>query len=110
MTKKFKQLIENLQWYVSEGYGTAEFSQYSPAGEDFNFSIETGTDVKVAKQIKDYADNFDPDEHAEMWIKAREHGQPKSIRVLIDDAEAIQEMLQELAAKTSEYVDKKEKK
>ena len=45
-----------------------------------------------------YANTFDPDEHAEMHIENRGRGgTPSSIRVLIDDANDIKDMLKELA-------------
>lgn len=52
--------------------------------------------------MKEYED-FDADEHAAMWIESRgERGIPSSIRTLIDDADAIKEMLKELADKLAE--------
>ena len=42
------------------------------------------------REFKNYCYNFDPDEHAEMWIKFRgKNGVPGSIRALIDDADAM---------------------
>lgn len=51
------------------------------------------------ESVREYANDFDADEHAEMWIEARGrvNGVSDSIRTLIDDAEAIQKMLDELA-------------
>lgn len=49
--------------------------------------------------INEYADDFDPDEHIEMWIEARKNGVAgvPTTRELVHDAEAIQKMLKELA-------------
>lgn len=75
-------------------------SQYSPAGEDFGFSVSAGSLEEVINEICEYAENFDADEHAEMWISCRgTGGVPYSIRDLIDDADAIQNMLDNLAEK-----------
>ena len=41
--------------------GSIEFAQYSPAGEDFLFSIE-GKDI--AAEVKNYYEDFDPDNYA----------------------------------------------
>ena len=52
----------------------------------------------MAEQVREYAYDFDPEEHAEMWVESRgKRGVPDSIRTLIDDADAIKEMAFELA-------------
>lgn len=76
-----------------EFYREIEF--YSNAGEDV---IETiwydGTDEGFIKAFRQLADDFDADEHAEMWIDGRgKSGVPDSVRELIDDAEEIKETL-----------------
>lgn len=85
--------------------GGYEFFQYSPAGEDFSFSACYGDkglsdDEKgnnLIKDIESYYNGFDPEEHAEMWIEGRgQNGAPSSIRALIDDADAIDNMISEL--------------
>lgn len=50
--------------------------------------------------VKEYAANFDIDEHIELWIEAKRNGVKgvPSARELVYDAEAICKMLQELAA------------
>jgi hypothetical protein len=49
------------------------------------------------KDLWDYADNFDVDEHVEMWIPERgKRGCPSTARELVEDAEAIKEMIKEL--------------
>lgn len=100
---ELKEAIENYGWSVSEfsysdGDAGWELSQYSPAGEDFSFSICHNNDIKKAiKEISDYAYNFDTEEHIEMWVEAKNSvdGVP-SISDLVEDADAIQEMLDEL--------------
>ena len=96
MRQKLFDKAEELEWsiYVDED-GEIEFSKYSPAGEDFSFHIEG---KNIVQEVKEYACNFDADEHAEMWVNSRgKNGVPDSIRTLIDDADAIQTMLDELA-------------
>lgn len=67
-------------------------------GEDFIFTITGNDEARVAEQVREYAYDFDPDEHAEMWVESRgKRGVPDSIRTLIDDADAIKEMAFELA-------------
>lgn len=88
---------ESLGWTVREyDDGSAELSQYSPAGEDFSLCVET---ENFAEEIRSYYEDFDPEEHAEMWIEAKRNGVGgiPSIRRLIEDADAIDSMLEDLA-------------
>lgn len=94
---KIKEIAERLGWKVEEcDDGTVEFRKYSPAGEDFSFTVNA---KEAAKEIYEYYDGFDVDEHIEMWIEARKSGVPgvPSTRELVQDAEDISEMLKELA-------------
>lgn len=77
----------------------AEMETYSPNGEDFICDIWfDGTEADFIKQFKKYAESFDVDEHAGLWIEARGkvRGVPDSIRDLIVDAEAIKNILMEV--------------
>lgn len=104
---ELKSAIEGKGWVVSEcsfgGDDTGwELYKYSPAGEDFGFSVYHNNDVqKAISEINDYAFVFDTEEHISMWIEARNvdnnrMGVP-SPRELVEDADAIQKMLDELA-------------
>ena len=101
MSKLMDALIdaaELLDWSVHIYDDYIEFEKYSPAGEDFIFTITGNDEARVAEQVREYAYDFDPDEHAEMWVESRgKRGVPDSIRTLIDDADAIKEMAFELA-------------
>lgn len=93
---EYVKAAEKLEWraFVDDD-GSIEFERFSPAGEDFLFYIE-GKDI--AGEVKEYYESFDPDEHAEMWVNSRgKRGVPSSIRALIDDADAIDEMILELS-------------
>lgn len=97
LNPKIIEAAEKLDWTVREYEdGTAEFSQYSPAGEDFSFTVNT---ENAAQEIYEYYDNFDVDDHIEMWVEAKQNGVAgvPSIRRLVEDAEAISEMLKTLA-------------
>lgn len=50
---------EDGQWFIS---------QYTPEGEDWGFSIDS------LARIKEYAENFDPEEEFSMWIEAKHNG------------------------------------
>ncbi|MBQ3543495.1 MAG: hypothetical protein IJA34_00660 [Lachnospiraceae bacterium] len=76
-----------------------EIEFYSSEGEDV---IETvwydGTEENFVNGFKKLADDFDADDHAEMWINNRNNsGVPQSIRALIDDAEEIKNTLVSVA-------------
>ena len=75
-----------------------ELSQGSPAGEDFSFGVWYQDAKDLVNEIKDYAEDFDTDEHVEMWIEAKRNGVSgvPSVSTLVEDAEEIQEMLDDL--------------
>ena len=98
---ELRDYLEEKGWSVYEcGIGPRsnpgwEISQHSPAGEDFNFAIEHNNDVEQAiKEIKSYAYDFDIDEHVKLNLGMR--GAP-GVEKLVEDAQDIQEMLDELA-------------
>ena len=79
--------------------GSIEFAQYSPAGEDFLFSIE-GKDI--AAEVKNYYEDFDPDNYAEEWVAIKHQPDMQNkgipdIRTIMKDADDIDEMLRELS-------------
>ena len=98
LEQRYIDILEENDWNVSSYTedGRVEIGKYSPLGEDFSIIVEV---ENFPESVREYANNFDVDEHAEMWINARGRvrGVPNSIRELIEDAEEIQEMLNELA-------------
>lgn len=100
-TEKFRKIAEKHGWAVYDGNTFLEVSQYSPAGEDFSFTLDPDN---IVRDLREYAVSFDPDEHAEMWVEARKNGVSgvPSIRVLINDADDIQNMLEDLAIAVSQ--------
>lgn len=110
MVKSFKELTgraEALGWTVcdhrdSEYGGYVELYKYSPAGEDFSFTAYGDTIEKLVRDVQEYAADFDVDEHVDLWADNRGIGGcPGTFRELVRDAEAIQEMLDELALEIS---------
>lgn len=92
------EAAEQIDWSVHIEDDCIEFEKYSPAGEDFFLTITGNDEDEVVEKVREYAYDYDPDEHAEMWVESRgKRGVPDSIRTLIDDADAIKEMLFELA-------------
>lgn len=100
MNKKLKRICENLDWTLREYEEDIELAKYSPAGEDFFFTVSK---KNFLDDVIEYAESFDADEHAEMWVENMHtvSGVPQSIRTLIEDADAIKEMLLELAKNLS---------
>ena len=99
LKKKLIYKADGLNWAVNVYDKTEwEFEKYSPAGEDFIFTITADKPEDVWIEVQKYANDFDQDEHIEMWVNARHNvaGVP-SIRVLVEDAAEIQKMLDELA-------------
>lgn len=84
--------------YNNDGYDV-ELETYSPEGEDVIVSlIYDGTEEDFIRQIRSYAEDFDADEHAEMWIEHRgKNGVPDSIKNLLEDAKWIKNTLEEVA-------------
>ena len=101
MLNKIIKTSEALGWSVEDDGDAVSFYQYSPAGEDFRFTVGKGN---IIEEVKEYAAYFDIDEHIEMWIEAKRNGVSgvPSTRELVHDAEDIDSMLQELAATLSE--------
>lgn len=101
LTDEFTGLCENLNWYVKIYETEIEFEKYSPEGEDFLFYVSP---FDIPAEVQIYAENFDADEHAEMWIESRgKRCVPPSIRDLINDADAIQKMLTELSEQINHF-------
>ena len=97
LPKKFREVCENLDWRVIECEdGTVELETFSPAGEDVVVSVPM---KNFPEEIQAYYNDFDPEEHAEMWIEAKQNGVGgvPSIRRLMEDADAIDSMLEDLA-------------
>ena len=84
--------------YNNDGYDV-ELETYSPEGEDVIVSLTyDGTEEDFIRQFRSYAEGFDAEEHAEMWIEGRgNNGVPDSIKDLLEDAEWIKSTLEEVA-------------
>lgn len=103
-TEKIKEVLEDefgeqlnicsVEFQNGRYYAEMEF--YSDAGEDFIFTVWfDGTWGDFVDNFRQYVIDFDPDEHAEMWVNSRgKDGVPNSIRTLIDDADSILEYLE----------------
>lgn len=85
--------------HKQDGEYVAGLSFYSPAGEDvvvdFFFDGSLGD---FTYQFRQYAAGFDVDEHVKLWIDGMgKNGVPSTIRELVEDAEDIEAILNEIA-------------
>lgn len=94
------------KWSVStdkteEGHILFEFSKFTPAGQDFNFSatMTDGDPATLVEDIKRYYEGFNADEEAYLWIGPDGHGRngaPYHIKGIVSDMEAAEEMIYQL--------------
>lgn len=108
LSKRIEELLEKHDFsvcgeitertYNNDGCDV-ELETYSPEGEDVIISlIYDGTEEDFIRQFRSYAEGFDAEEHAEMWIESRgKNGVPDSIKDLLEDAEWIKSTLEEVA-------------
>lgn len=92
---------EDLGWssHVTAEDSSIEFSQETPAGEDFSFCVSGNTLEEIVAAIRECADDFDMEDHVKMWLDAKDSGMSgvPSVVALVEDAQAIQKMLNTLA-------------
>ena len=103
MKKEIREIIENEEWAIYEDENGVDLRKYSNLGEDFGFYVDK---ENLVYNIISYARTFDADEHAKMWIENMHttQGVPQSIRALIEDADYIKDMLENLADKLQPYL------
>ena len=99
ITEKLKSLLvskaEELGWKVNIDENCWEFQKYSPAGEDFWLSI-SGEDV--VDELLEYYEEFDTEDHVMGLMEAKKNGfrGVPSLKELVEDADAIEKMIEEL--------------
>lgn len=102
---------EELGWCVRESDTEWEFIQNSPAGEDFSFDVgadDVHNADDMVREIHSYANGFDAEDHAKMWIEAqgRVSGVP-DLKTLVKDADDIKLMLNKLASAMEDVLEGK---
>ena len=108
LSKRIDELLEEYNFslcgeiterYSEKGKYDIELETYSPEGEDVIVSlIYDGTEESFIVAFVEYANWFDAEGHAEMWIESRgKNGVPEGIKDLLEDAEWIKNMLLEVA-------------
>ena len=84
--------------YLDADLWLFEFSQYTKAGQDFNFSAEMryADPDTLIKSVREYYENYDPDEEAYLWIGDDGHGKngaPYHISDIVADMEDAESMV-----------------
>lgn len=98
-----ERVAEALYWGVRwdedniAGEKCVEFNKYSPAGEDFAFEVWYTHVSEIPEKIREYYEGFDPEEHVMLWANSAGSNGVPSLRKLMEDADAIEEMIRELA-------------
>lgn len=102
--EKIIKIANSDSWSVTEetfanGKGLL-FSKYSPAGQDFNISIEPSSSFEeLLEHIKEYHDNFDVDYETYIWLDSDGHGKngaPYHIKDVVEDMEDCKKMILDL--------------
>lgn len=107
LSKKIGKILEEYDFslcgditerYTEKGQYDVELETYTPEGEDFIVSFTyDGTGENFITEFVDYADQFDAEKHAEMWIEHRgKNGVPGRIKDLLKDAEWIKDTLKKV--------------
>lgn len=91
LTKEDVKKIEDLGWTVQKNQtGNIVIANYSPSGEDMT------TEVSSKEELISVCEDFDPDEHFDLWYGAN-RGEPSSPSELIRDCDDQLEMYEALA-------------
>lgn len=95
------RVAEELGWTVDlEMENSVTFSQYSPAGQDFSFSINFDDIEDLINEVEQYYENYDASYEAYLWLDETGHGKNGAPYEMIDvynDMEACKDMVWELS-------------
>ncbi len=98
MYEKLLEKAEELGWsYWEDENGGVELETSSPAGEDFSFYVHDKENL--AEEAREYANDFDTEEHVRGLLNAKAEGFAgvPDVKTLVKDADDIEKMLCELA-------------
>lgn len=96
LPQRYVDMAEALDWKVTgEEPLSVRFSIYSPAGEDFSFTVQT---YNLVNELEREYQQFDVEEHVTNWVIAKSNGYSgiPSIVELLEDAKEIKKLLFEL--------------
>ena len=102
MTNAINKMIEiaqNNEWTVTVDESDYTFSKYSPAGQDFNFTVSGDTAQEIIDGVRERYNNFDCSSEAYLWLDSDGHGTngaPYDMKEVYEDMEACEQMIDEL--------------
>ena len=107
--EKIIDIAEELDWRVSVESNCFEFEKYSPAGEDFIFSIIATSLRKFQENLKEFHETFDREDHVFELLEAKRRGFAgvPDLDTLVEDSKDIENMLKELAEKVAKIKQRK---
>ena len=102
MAKITKETMEKLfpDWHVSEcNYDNYEkgfeFSMHSPAGEEFLIDVCGETFCDMARNVEDYYNGFDADDHAAQIYHAKHYGSEDEQRFYASAPDSLQDLIED---------------
>lgn len=100
--EKVVEAAENLGWTVCRDEELSkywEFEKFSPAGEDFCFTVYAKNLVELKGELQYYYEEFDREDHVYELLEAKRNGfrGVPDLDTLVEDSQAIEDMLEELA-------------
>lgn len=104
--EKVIEVAESLGWttYRDENFYTYwEFEKFSPAGEDFCFTVYAKNLADLKEELQSYCDYFDREDHVFELLEAKRNGfrGVPDLDTLVEDSQAIEDMLEELAVEVT---------
>lgn len=110
LPEKLIDLIENAGFVIrEEGDDILNFSRISPAGQDFDFSIDTENDLELFKNnIFVYDSTFDVSYETWLWLDDTGHGKngaPYDMKDAYEDMEECEGYILQLYRIVCRYLD-----
>lgn len=108
MTKELIDYIKSIGWFVHEYEDMfCDLEAYSPEGEDLILSLPPCSDEGVLAALKMNYEIFDAEEHACNWY-GKNRGEPSSLKILLEDAYAIEDMYRDLCVNVEDFLRRKD--
>lgn len=102
---KFAEMLLKIQDHdfsvsVDEDDNTVTFSKYSPAGQDFSFSVDINDDLEeFAQSVWSFYEDYDVSYEAYIWLDNTGHGRngaPYDMRDVYDDMAACRQYINDI--------------
>lgn len=100
LSKKLTKKLEAHDFTITyESDGDIYFGKYSPAGQDFGFSVNGNNLDELASNIYSYYEGYDVSYEAYIWLDDTGHGKngaPYDMKDVYEDMMACEEIILEL--------------